>query len=166
MKLDLYIRNVHNNLNQQLIEYLNAIIQDTKENQILFNFYIIKKNDLNKMKKSHNLSKYPVLIDNNNSMIIDNMTDIAKYINTLLANKTGIETNKINKQRNSKYRDSLEDYFSDIKLDGRGQIIEVDKEENKTKDFFNKNLLKFNKIALMVTHNKDDIIDNKKILNL
>ena len=36
----------------------------------------------------------------------------------------------------------------------------------KTKDFFNKNLLKFNKIALMVTHNKDDVIDNKKILNL
>ena len=36
----------------------------------------------------------------------------------------------------------------------------------KTKDFFNKNLLKFNKIALMVTHNEDDVIDNKKILNL
>ena len=36
----------------------------------------------------------------------------------------------------------------------------------KTKGFFNKNLLKFNKIALMVTHNKDDVIDNKKILNL
>ena len=38
--------------------------------------------------------------------------------------------------------------------------------KKKTKIFFLKNLLKFNKKALMVTHNKDDVIDKKKIISL
>ena len=38
--------------------------------------------------------------------------------------------------------------------------------KKKTKNFFLKNLLKFNKKALLVTHNQDDVIDKKKIVTL
>ena len=118
------------------------------QNDLLFPHMTIIQN-LNFVNKSSNLKAIDLLKENNLDHIANSMPDKisgGEKSRVLLIRVLLLETSVI----------LLDEPFNGLDTETKF----------KTKDFFNKNLLKFNKIALMVTHNKDDVIDNKKILNL
>ena len=118
------------------------------QNDLLFPHMTIIQN-LNFVNKSNNLKTIDLLKENNLDHIANSMPDKisgGEKSRVLLIRVLLLETSVI----------LLDEPFNGLDTETKF----------KTKDFFNKNLLKFNKIALMVTHNKDDVIDNKKILNL
>ena len=118
------------------------------QNDLLFPHMTIIQN-LNFVNKSNNLKTIDLLKENNLDHIANSMPDKisgGEKSRVLLIRVLLLETSVI----------LLDEPFNGLDTETKF----------KTKDFFNKNLLKFNKIAPMVTHNKDDVIDNKKILNL
>ncbi len=118
------------------------------QNDLLFPHMTIIQN-LNFVNKSSNLKAIDLLKENKLDHIANSMPDKisgGEKSRVLLIRVLLLETSVI----------LLDEPFNGIDTETKF----------KTKDFFNKNLLKFNKITLMVTHNKDDVIDNKKILNL
>lgn len=118
------------------------------QNDLLFPHMTIIQN-LNFVNKSSNLKAIDLLKENNLDHIANSMPDKisgGEKSRVLLIRVLLLETSVI----------LLDEPFNGLDTETKF----------KTKDFFNKNLLKFNKIALMVTHNEDDVIDNKKILNL
>ena len=118
------------------------------QNDLLFPHMTIIQN-LNFVNKSSNLKAIDLLKENKLDHITNSMPDKisgGEKSRVLLIRVLLLETSVI----------LLDEPFNGLDTETKF----------KTKDFFNKNLLKFNKIALMVTHNKDDVIDNKKILNL
>ena len=118
------------------------------QNDLLFPHMTVIQN-LNFVNKSNNLKAIDLLKENNLDHIANSMPDKisgGEKSRVLLIRVLLLETSVI----------LLDEPFNGLDTETKF----------KTKDFFNKNLLKFNKIALMVTHNKDDVIDNKKILNL
>ena len=118
------------------------------QNDLLFPHMTIIQN-LNFVNKSNNLKAIDLLKENKLDHIANSMPDKisgGEKSRVLLIRVLLLETSVI----------LLDEPFNGLDTETKF----------KTKDFFNKNLLKFNKIALMVTHNKDDVIDNKKILNL
>lgn len=118
------------------------------QNDLLFPHMTIIQN-LNLVNKSSNLKAIDLLKENKLDHIANSMPDKisgGEKSRVLLIRVLLLETSVI----------LLDEPFNGLDTETKF----------KTKDFFNKNLLKFNKIALMVTHNEDDVIDNKKILNL
>ena len=118
------------------------------QNDLLFPHMTIIQN-LNFVNKSSNLKAIDLLKENKLDHIANSMPDKisgGEKSRVLLIRVLLLETSVI----------LLDEPFNGLDTETKF----------KTKDFFNKNLLKFNKIALMVTHNEDDVIDNKKILNL
>ena len=118
------------------------------QNDLLFPHMTIIQN-LNFVNKSSNLKAIDLLKENKLDHIANSMPDKisgGEKSRVLLIRVLLLETSVI----------LLDEPFNGLDTETKFKI----------KDFFNKNLLKFNKIALMVTHNKDDVIDNKKILNL
>ncbi len=118
------------------------------QNDLLFPHMTIIQN-LNFVNKSNNLKAIDLLKENKLDHIANSMPDKisgGEKSRVLLIRVLLLETSVI----------LLDEPFNGLDTETKF----------KTKDFFNKNLLKFNKIALMVTHNEDDVIDNKKILNL
>ena len=118
------------------------------QNDLLFPHMTIIQN-LNFVNKSNNLKAIDLLKENKLDHIANSMPDKisgGEKSRVLLIRVLLLETSVI----------LLDEPFNGLDTETKF----------KTKGFFNKNLLKFNKIALMVTHNKDDVIDNKKILNL
>ena len=129
--LDLYIRNLHNNKNIKLIEYLKTNIIKTKQKNILFNFYIVNDNELELLRKNNNMNNYPILIDDINEILIEEVDGIIKYINKLL------DDNKSNKKSsNNTFRDYIKKNLSNIKID-KGKVIEED-QNNKESGFYEK----------------------------
>lgn len=118
------------------------------QNDLLFPHMTIIQN-LNFVNKSSNLKAIDLLKENKLDHIANSMPDKisgGEKSRVLLIRVLLLETSVI----------LLDEPFNGLDTETKF----------KTKGFFNKNLLKFNKIALMVTHNEDDVIDNKKILNL
>tara|TARA_B100000900_G_C20554464_1_gene706181 strand:+ start:890 stop:1570 length:681 start_codon:yes stop_codon:yes gene_type:complete len=129
--LDLYIRNLHNNKNIKLIEYLKTNIIKTKQKNILFNFYIVNDNELELLRKNNNMNNYPILVDDINEILIEEVDGIIKYINKLL------DDNKSNKKSsNNTFRDYIKKNLSNIKID-KGKVIEED-QNNKESGFYEK----------------------------
>ena len=141
---DLYLNKIQINSKSISDRDISMIFQ----NDLLFPHMTIIQN-LNFVNKSNNLKTIDLLKENNLDHIANSMPDKisgGEKSRVLLIRVLLLETSVI----------LLDEPFNGLDTETKF----------KTKDFFNKNLLKFNKIALMVTHNKDDVIDNKKILNL
>ena len=141
---DLYLNEIHINSKSISDRDISMIFQ----NDLLFPHMTIIQN-LNFVNKSNNLKAIDLLKENKLDHIANSMPDKisgGEKSRVLLIRVLLLETSVI----------LLDEPFNGLDTETKF----------KTKDFFNKNLLKFNKIALMVTHNKDDVIDNKKILNL
>ena len=141
---DLYLNEIHINSKSISDRDISMIFQ----NDLLFPHMTIIQN-LNFVNKSSNLKAIDLLKENNLDHIANSMPDKisgGEKSRVLLIRVMLLETSVI----------LLDEPFNGLDTETKF----------KTKDFFNKNLLKFNKIALMVTHNEDDVIDNKKILNL
>ena len=118
------------------------------QNDFLFpNMTIIQ--NLNFINKSKSLNAIDLLKQNN-----------LEHISNLMPKKiSGGEKSRVLLMRVLLLETSL------ILLDEPFNGLDIENKK-KTKIFFLKNLLKFNKKALMVTHNKDDVIDKKKIISL
>ena len=141
---DLYLNEIHINSKSISDRDISMIFQ----NDLLFPHMTIIQN-LNFVNKSNNLKAIDLLKENKLDHIANSMPDKisgGEKSRVLLIRVLLLETSVI----------LLDEPFNGLDTETKF----------KTKDFFNKNLLKFNKIALMVTHNEDDVIDNKKILNL
>ena len=141
---DLYLNEIQINSKSISDRDISMIFQ----NDLLFPHMTIIQN-LNFVNKSSNLKAIDLLKENKLDHIANSMPDKisgGEKSRVLLIRVLLLETSVI----------LLDEPFNGLDTETKF----------KTKDFFNKNLLKFNKIALMVTHNKDDVIDNKKILNL
>ena len=141
---DLYLNEIHINSKSISDRDISMIFQ----NDLLFPHMTIIQN-LNLVNKSSNLKAIDLLKENKLDHIANSMPDKisgGEKSRVLLIRVLLLETSVI----------LLDEPFNGLDTETKF----------KTKDFFNKNLLKFNKIALMVTHNEDDVIDNKKILNL
>ena len=141
---DLYLNKIQINSKSISDRDISMIFQ----NDLLFPHMTIIQN-LNFVNKSNNLKAIDLLKENKLDHIANSMPDKisgGEKSRVLLIRVLLLETSVI----------LLDEPFNGLDTETKF----------KTKDFFNKNLLKFNKIALMVTHNKDDVIDNKKILNL
>ena len=141
---DLYLNEIHINSKSISDRDISMIFQ----NDLLFPHMTIIQN-LNFVNKSSNLKAIDLLKENKLDHIANSMPDKisgGEKSRVLLIRVLLLETSVI----------LLDEPFNGLDTETKF----------KTKDFFNKNLLKFNKIALMVTHNEDDVIDNKKILNL
>ncbi len=141
---DLYLNEIHINSKSISDRDISMIFQ----NDLLFPHMTIIQN-LNFVNKSNNLKTIDLLKENKLDHIANSMPDKisgGEKSRVLLIRVLLLETSVI----------LLDEPFNGLDTETKF----------KTKDFFNKNLLKFNKIALMVTHNEDDVIDNKKILNL
>ena len=141
---DLYLNKIQINSKSISDRDISMIFQ----NDLLFPHMTIIQN-LNFVNKSNNLKAIDLLKENILDHIANSMPDKisgGEKSRVLLIRVLLLETSVI----------LLDEPFNGLDTETKF----------KTKDFFNKNLLKFNKIALMVTHNKDDVIDNKKILNL
>ena len=141
---DIYVNEIQINRRSITERDISMIFQ----NDLLFPHMTIIQN-LNFVNKSSNLKAIDLLKENKLDHIANSMPDKisgGEKSRVLLIRVLLLETSVI----------LLDEPFNGLDTETKF----------KTKDFFNKNLLKFNKIALMVTHNKDDVIDNKKILNL
>lgn len=141
---DIYVNEIKINRRSIADRDISMIFQ----NDLLFPHMTIIQN-LNFVNKSSNLKAIDLLKENKLDHIANSMPDKisgGEKSRVLLIRVLLLETSVI----------LLDEPFNGLDTETKF----------KTKDFFNKNLLKFNKIALMVTHNKDDVIDNKKILNL
>ena len=141
---DIYVNEIKINRRSITQRDISMIFQ----NDLLFPHMTIIQN-LNFVNKSSNLKAIDLLKENKLDHIANSMPDKisgGEKSRVLLIRVLLLETSVI----------LLDEPFNGLDTETKF----------KTKDFFNKNLLKFNKIALMVTHNKDDVIDNKKILNL
>ena len=141
---NLYLNEIHINSKSISDRDISMIFQ----NDLLFPHMTIIQN-LNFVNKSNNLKAIDLLKENKLDHIANSMPDKisgGEKSRVLLIRVLLLETSVI----------LLDEPFNGLDTETKF----------KTKDFFNKNLLKFNKIALMVTHNEDDVIDNKKILNL
>ena len=141
---DIYVNETKINRRSITERDISMIFQD----DLLFPHMTIIQN-LNLVNKSSNLKAIDLLKENKLDHIANSMPDKisgGEKSRVLLIRVLLLETSVI----------LLDEPFNGLDTETKF----------KTKDFFNKNLLKFNKIALMVTHNKDDVIDNKKILNL
>ena len=141
---DIYVNEIKINRRSITERDISMIFQ----NDLLFPHMTIIQN-LNFVNKSSNLKAIDLLKENKLDHIANSMPDKisgGEKSRVLLIRVLLLETSVI----------LLDEPFNGIDTETKF----------KTKDFFNKNLLKFNKITLMVTHNKDDVIDNKKILNL
>ena len=141
---DLYLNEIQINSKSISDRDISMIFQ----NDLLFPHMTIIQN-LNFVNKSNNLKTIDLLKENKLDHIANSMPDKisgGEKSRVLLIRVLLLETSVI----------LLDEPFNGLDTETKF----------KTKDFFNKNLLKFNKIALMVTHNEDDVIDNKKILNL
>lgn len=141
---DIYVNEIKINRRSITERDISMIFQ----NDLLFPHMTIIQN-LNFVNKSNNLKAIDLLKENKLAHIANSMPDKisgGEKSRVLLIRVLLLETSVI----------LLDEPFNGLDTETKF----------KTKDFFNKNLLKFNKIALMVTHNEDDVIDNKKILNL
>ena len=141
---DIYVNETKINRSSITERDISMIFQD----DLLFPHMTIIQN-LNLVNKSSNLKAIDLLKENKLDHIANSMADKisgGEKSRVLLIRVLLLETSVI----------LLDEPFNGLDTETKF----------KTKDFFNKNLLKFNKIALMVTHNEDDVIDNKKILNL
>ena len=141
---DIYVNEIKINRRSITQRDISMIFQ----NDLLFPHMTIIQN-LNFVNKSNNLKAIDLLKENKLAHIANSMPDKisgGEKSRVLLIRVLLLETSVI----------LLDEPFNGLDTETKF----------KTKGFFNKNLLKFNKIALMVTHNKDDVIDNKKILNL
>ena len=141
---DIYVNEIKINRRSITERDISMIFQ----NDLLFPHMTIIQN-LNFVNKSNNLKAIDLLKENKLDHIANSMPDKisgGEKSRVLLIRVLLLETSVI----------LLDEPFNGLDTETKF----------KTKDFFNKNLLKFNKIALMVTHNEDDVIDNKKILNL
>ena len=141
---DLYLNEIHINSKSISDRDISMIFQ----NDLLFPHMTIIQN-LNFVNKSSNLKAIDLLKENKLDHIANSMPDKisgGEKSRVLLIRVLLLETSVI----------LLDEPFNGLDTETKF----------KTKGFFNKNLLKFNKIALMVTHNEDDVMDNKKILNL
>jgi len=141
---DIYVNEIKINRRSITERDISMIFQ----NDLLFPHMTIIQN-LNFVNKSNNLKAIDLLKENKLDHIANSMPDKisgGEKSRVLLIRVLLLETSVI----------LLDEPFNGLDTETKF----------KTKGFFNKNLLKFNKIALMVTHNKDDVIDNKKILNL
>ena len=141
---DIYVNEIKINRRSTTERDISMIFQ----NDLLFPHMTIIQN-LNFVNKSSNLKAIDLLKENKLDHIANSMPDKisgGEKSRVLLIRVLLLETSVI----------LLDEPFNGLDTETKF----------KTKDFFNKNLLKFNKIALMVTHNEDDVIDNKKILNL
>jgi len=141
---DIYVNEIKINRRSIADRDISMIFQ----NDLLFPHMTIIQN-LNFVNKSSNLKAIDLLKENKLDHIANSMPDKisgGEKSRVLLIRVLLLETSVI----------LLDEPFNGLDTETKF----------KTKDFFNKNLLKFNKIALMVTHNEDDVIDNKKILNL
>lgn len=141
---DIYVNEIKINRRSIADRDISMIFQ----NDLLFPHMTIIQN-LNFVNKSNNLKAIDLLKENKLDHIANSMPDKisgGEKSRVLLIRVLLLETSVI----------LLDEPFNGLDTETKF----------KTKDFFNKNLLKFNKIALMVTHNEDDVIDNKKILNL
>ena len=141
---DLYLNEIQINSKSISDRDISMIFQ----NDLLFPHMTIIQN-LNFVNKSNNLKAIDLLKENKLDHIANSMPDKisgGEKSRVLLIRVLLLETSVI----------LLDEPFNGLDTETKF----------KNKSFFNKNLLKFNKIALMVTHNEDDVIDNKKILNL
>ena len=141
---DIYVNEIKINRRSITERDISMIFQ----NDLLFPHMTIIQN-LNFVNKSSNLKAIDLLKENKLDHIANSMPDKisgGEKSRVLLIRVLLLETSVI----------LLDEPFNGLDTETKF----------KTKDFFNKNLLKFNNIALMVTHNDDDVIDNKKILNL
>ena len=141
---DIYVNEIKINRRSITERDISMIFQ----NDLLFPHMTIIQN-LNFVNKSSNLKAIDLLKENKLDHIANSMPDKisgGEKSRVLLIRVLLLETSVI----------LLDEPFNGLDTETKF----------KTKDFFNKNLLKFNKIALMVTHNEDDVIDKKKILNL
>ena len=141
---DIYVNEIKINRRSIADRDISMIFQ----NDLLFPHMTIIQN-LNFVNKSNNLKAIDLLKENKLDHIANSMPDKisgGEKSRVLLIRVLLLETSVI----------LLDEPFNGLDTETKF----------KTKGFFYKNLLKFNKIALMVTHNEDDVIDNKKILNL
>lgn len=144
-----YSGNIH--LNKILINKKSISDRDISmifQNDFLFPNMSILQN-LNFINRSNNLNSIDLLKQNNLehiSNLMPNKISGGEKSRVLLIRVLLLETNVI----------LLDEPFNGLDTDNK----------KKTKIFFLKNLIKFNKMALMVTHNKDDVIDKEKIISL